>query len=54
MDLSTKIKVAADYILEKSKYKPELALILGSGLGAIADTIEDAEYYNYSDRKSVV
>ncbi|MGL5574902.1 MAG: purine-nucleoside phosphorylase [Sarcina sp.] len=49
MDLSTKIKVAADYILEKSKYKPELALILGSGLGAIADTIEEAEYYNYSD-----
>ncbi|MGL4989666.1 MAG: purine-nucleoside phosphorylase [Sarcina sp.] len=49
MDLSTKIKVAADYILEKSKYKPELALILGSGLGAIADTIEEAEYYNYSE-----
>ena len=49
MDLSTKIKVAADYILEKSNYKPELALILGSGLGAIADTIEDAEYYNYSE-----
>lgn len=49
MDLSTKIKVAADYILEKSNYKPELALILGSGLGAIADTIQEAEYYNYSD-----
>lgn len=49
MDLSTKIKVATDYILEKSKYKPELALILGSGLGAIADTIVEAEYYNYSD-----
>ena len=49
MDLSTKIKNAADYILEKSKYKPELGLILGSGLGAIADTIEDAEYYNYNE-----
>ncbi|WP_297518784.1 purine-nucleoside phosphorylase [uncultured Clostridium sp.] len=49
MDLSTKIKVAADYILEKSNYKPELALILGSGLGAIADTIKEAEYYNYSE-----
>ncbi|MGL5764018.1 MAG: purine-nucleoside phosphorylase [Sarcina sp.] len=49
MDLSTKIKIAADYILEKSNYKPDLALILGSGLGAIADTIENAEYFNYSD-----
>lgn len=49
MDLSTKIKVATDYILERTKYKPELGLILGSGLGAIADTIEEAEYYNYSD-----
>lgn len=49
MDLSTKIKTAADYILGKSKYKPEIGLILGSGLGAIADTIENAEYYNYED-----
>lgn len=49
MNLYNNIKEAADYILEKTKVKPEIALILGSGLGAIADQIEDAEYYDYSD-----
>lgn len=49
MDLNLKIKEAADFILSKSKYKPEIGLILGSGLGAIADDIEDAEYYDYND-----
>lgn len=47
MNLMTKIKQSADYILNQSKYKPEIGLILGSGLGSLADTIEDAEYYNY-------
>ena len=49
MDLLTQIKASADFILNKSKYKPEIGLILGSGLGSLADTIEDPEYYNYSD-----
>ncbi|MEA4826673.1 purine-nucleoside phosphorylase [Clostridium sp. JNZ J1-5] len=49
MNLYNNIKEAADYILEKTKVKPEIALILGSGLGAIADQIEDAEYYDYKD-----
>lgn len=49
MDLSTKLKESADFILSKTKFKPEIGLILGSGLGAIADKIEDAEHYNYSD-----
>ena len=30
MDLSNKIKNAADFIMEISKYKPEIGLILGS------------------------
>jgi len=37
------------FILKQSKYKPEIGLILGSGLGSLADAIEDAEYYNYAD-----
>lgn len=49
MDLSTEIKQSADFILSKTKFKPEIGLILGSGLGAIADKIENAEHYNYSD-----
>ena len=39
MDLSNKIKTAAEYIKGKSKYNPTIGLILGSGLGAIADQI---------------
>ena len=49
MELLEQIKSSADFILKQSKYKPEIGLILGSGLGSIGDTIEDAEYYNYSD-----
>ncbi|MCY6371035.1 purine-nucleoside phosphorylase [Clostridium ganghwense] len=49
MDLQVKINEAAKYILEKTKVKPEMGLILGSGLGAIADQIEDAEFYPYNE-----
>lgn len=49
MDLSMNIKSAADYIKEKTKFKPTIGLILGSGLGAIADQIENAEYYPYNE-----
>lgn len=47
MNLMSKIKNASDFIKSKTKYTPELGLILGSGLGAIADKIENAEYYPY-------
>ena len=39
MDLLSKISVAAEFIKSKSKYTPEIGLILGSGLGSLADTI---------------
>lgn len=49
MNLSTNLKQSADFILSKTNFKPEIGLILGSGLGSIGDMIENAEYYNYSD-----
>ena len=49
MDLSMKIKTAADFIIKKSKYKPEIGLILGSGLGSLADSIENPEFYPYEE-----
>ena len=49
MDLLKQIQDSANYIISKSKYKPEIGLILGSGLGSLADTITEAEYYNYTD-----
>ena len=49
MDLLKNIKEASDYILQRSKYKPQIGLILGSGLGSLADLIENPEYYSYSE-----
>ena len=49
MDLSMKIKTAAEFIISKSKYKPEIGLILGSGLGSLADSIENPEFYPYEE-----
>lgn len=46
MDYS-QFEAASSFILNNSKYKPEVALILGSGLGALADLIENPEYYPY-------
>lgn len=49
MSYELKIKEAANFILEKTKYKPQIGLILGSGLGAIADQLENPEFYPYSE-----
>lgn len=43
-----KLKEAVDFIKSKTDYKPEIGLILGSGLGSIADDIEDALVLPYS------
>lgn len=49
MSLSEEIKQAYEYIKSKSKYCPKIGIILGTGLGDIANEIEDAEYYKYDD-----
>ncbi|QXM06182.1 purine-nucleoside phosphorylase [Crassaminicella indica] len=49
MEYYEKIKQSAEYILNKTKVEPEIGLILGSGLGAIADKIIDKEVYPYSE-----
>ena len=42
-------KEAADYISSKISGKPETAIILGSGLGALADKIEQATVIPYGE-----
>lgn len=42
-------KESADYILSKIPHKPEVALILGSSLGSLADEIEDQIVIDYKD-----
>lgn len=43
------IKKSADYILDKVGFKPEIALVLGSSLGALADEIQDSIEIDYRD-----
>jgi purine-nucleoside phosphorylase len=47
--LKQQIAEAAAYIRSQSKIQPKIALILGSGLGAMADTIPDATRIDYHD-----
>ena len=43
------IQQSAKYIKEKTKHKPKVALILGSGLGSLADEITNADIFPYED-----
>jgi len=44
-----KIKEAASFIKDKIKKVPEVAVVLGSGLGEFAESIEDRNVISYSD-----
>ena len=44
-----KINLTANYIKEKICNLPDIAIILGTGLGALVDHIEEAEYIPYFD-----
>ena len=42
------IKLAADYIRRQTPYRPTIALILGSGMGPLADEVTEASIIPYS------
>ena len=44
-----KISEAAEYIRSRCKFQPKIALVLGSGLGAFADTLEDSTVISYDE-----
>ena len=48
MDITAKILAAADYIRSRIALRPETGLVLGSGLGDFADTLEDAVKIPYA------
>lgn len=48
MDITTRITAAAEYIREQISLRPTIGLVLGSGLGDFADTLEDAVRIPYS------
>lgn len=47
--MSTKIEKATQYIKEHTEIKPIIGLILGSGLGYIADKVENPKIIKYKD-----
>ena len=49
MDISAKITAAAEYIFSKTELRPTIGLVLGSGLGDFADTLEDAVRIPYGN-----
>lgn len=44
-----KVKISAEYIKEKLGSQPEVGVILGSGLGSLADHMEDVIEVDYKD-----
>ncbi|MBR2937897.1 MAG: purine-nucleoside phosphorylase [Oscillospiraceae bacterium] len=49
MILQDRITAAAEYLLEKVALRPEIALVLGSGLGDYADTLDESVKIPYRD-----
>jgi len=49
MDYSAQIREAAAYLKERVNVMPQIGLVLGSGLGGYADTLEDAVKIPYSE-----
>jgi purine-nucleoside phosphorylase len=49
IDQRNLIKEAAEYIRGKAKTQPTVGIILGSGLGALADGVENAVKFPYSE-----
>lgn len=49
MLLTEKIQQAVEYLERHISIKPDIAIILGSGLGALADDVECSEIVSYAD-----
>ena len=49
MSLFEKIQATANFISDKIKHKPEIGIILGSGLGGLIDCIEKEISIPYSE-----
>ena len=50
MTLSTRIQNAVDYIRSRTDMTPEMGMILGSGLGDFADTLENRQIIPFTDQ----
>ncbi len=48
-DLKAKVAESVEFINQESKVKPKIAIILGTGLGELAEDIEEKEIIPYSE-----
>src|SRR5437660_12518664 len=48
-DLFTRAESAAAFVLSQTKLRPQIGLVLGSGLGAFADDLTEAVRIPYAD-----
>ncbi|HEY3448177.1 MAG TPA: purine-nucleoside phosphorylase [Myxococcales bacterium] len=49
MELFDQIQAAADVVRKRTSHKPQVGIILGSGLGAFADSLEDKTVIPYGE-----
>lgn len=49
MNLRSRIFKAADFIRSRMDFEPEIGIILGTGLGSLADCIEKQKFIEYAD-----
>ena len=42
------MKKIADYLLEQTTIRPKIGITCGSGLGGLAEEVENAEVFEYS------
>ncbi len=48
-DIISSTRIAADYLRQRTSHRPEIGLVLGSGLGGLADAVEDADVFPTAD-----
>ncbi|MBA3062621.1 MAG: purine-nucleoside phosphorylase, partial [Atribacteria sp.] len=49
IDLKAKVTESIEFINKKNKIKPKIAIILGTGLGRLAEDIEEKEIIPYNE-----
>merc|ERR1712212_56693 len=43
------ISECSDYILKRTKHRPKIGIICGSGLGGLAELVQDADTFDYAE-----
>ena len=47
--LADEIEKTADYLLTRTEHRPVVGIICGSGIGGLADMVENTDIFDYKD-----